>query len=111
MACYPPNDIPKETDPKKIEINKLFVDKDNKIEDLIKRNKYLEAGLCAIITELEKRDIANEIITKASKNGIIDLMNFWSCHFDNDKTRLSVELFKYSEHEKAIIKQILNGNR
>ena len=111
MACYSPDGTSEETDPERIKINKIFADKNNKIEDLIKRNKYLEAGLCAIITELEKRNIANEIINKASKNGIIDLINFWNCHFDNDKTRLSVELFKYSEHEKAIIKQILNENR
>ena len=111
MACYSFKGFPEETNPEQIKINKLFVDKDNKINDLIERNKYLEAALCAIITELEKRNIANEIITEASKNGIIDLMNFWSCHFDNDKTRLAVELFKYSEHEKAIIKQILNENR
>lgn len=111
MACYSFKDFPEETNLEQIKINKLFVDKDHKINDLIERNKYLEAALCAIITELEKRNIANEIITEASKNGIIDLMNFWSCHFDNDKTRLAVELFKYSEHEKAIIKQILNENR
>ena len=111
MACYSPNGSSEETNPEQIKINKLFVDKDNKINDLIDRNKYLEAGLCAIITELEKRNIANEIITEASKNGIIDLMNFWSHHSDNDKTRLAVELFKYSEHEKTIIKQILNENR
>lgn len=111
MACYSPEGIPKETDPEQIKINKIFVDKDNRINDLIKKNKYLEAGLCAIITELEKRDIANEIITQASKNGIIDVMGFWSCHSHNDKTRLAVELFKYSEHEKDIIKQILNENR
>lgn len=111
MACYPPNGIPEETNPEIIKINKIFADKNNKIEDLINRNKYLEAALCAIITELEKRNIANEIITQASKNGIIDVMGFWSCHSHNDKTRLAVELFKYSEHEKDIIKQILNENR
>lgn len=38
-------------------------------------------------------------------------MGFWCCHSHNDKTRLAVELFKYSEHEKDIIKQILNENR
>ena len=48
MACYPPNGIPEETDPKRIKINKLFVDKDNKIEDLI------EVLLDELLTIIEK---------------------------------------------------------
>ena len=113
MACYNNYiDYSKvQNTPEQLKRDAFIVGQNNKIEDLLKRNEYLEAGLCAIITELEKRNIANEIITQASKNGIIDLMNFWSCHSDNDKTRLAVELFKYSDHEKDIIKQILNENR
>ena len=37
MACYSPEGIPKENDPEQIKINKIFVDKDNRINDLKKK--------------------------------------------------------------------------
>lgn len=60
----------------------IYQDRDNpedkrKIDELIYQNRKLEAGLCAIITELEKRKIADEIISQASKSGLINLMDFW----------------------------------
>lgn len=75
---------------------------------LLQKNQYLEASLCAIITELEKRGIANEIISQASTNGLIDLMSFWKTHSKQDETRLAIELDKFSEHEQQILKRLLN---
>jgi len=66
-----------------------------------------EAALCAIISELEKRDIADDIITQGSKSGLIDLVGFWKRHSLQDKTRLSVALHQYSEHEQAEMLVIL----
>jgi len=77
----------------------------SQLEDKIKR---LEAGLCAIISELEKKGIANEIISQASKSGLVDLMAFWSAHSKEDETRLAKELHKFSEHEQEILKTLLN---
>lgn len=68
----------------------------------------LEGGLCAIITELEIRNIASEVISQASKSGLIDLMSFWEEHKKDDKTRLAKELHKFSEHEQAVLKELLN---
>lgn len=73
--------------------------------------KRLEAGLCAIITELEKRGIANEVISQASKSGLIDLMSFWEQHKKEDEVRLANELHKFSEHEQEILRKLLNENR
>ena len=78
-----------------------------KIESLNKNNRLLQAGLCAIITELEKKGIANEIISQASKSGLIDLMAFWESHSKEDETRLAKELHKFSEHEQSILKKLL----
>lgn len=72
------------------------------------RNNKLEAGLCAIITELEKKGIANEVISQASKSGLIDLMGFWEQHSKEDETRLAKELHKFSEHEQDVLKKLLN---
>jgi hypothetical protein len=104
MPCYDPRDN---------EPRIVYQDRDNpedkrKIVKLIDQNRRLEAGLCAIITELEKRDIANEIIPQASKSGLVNLMDFWMNHSKEDETRLSNELHKFSEHEQTILKKLLN---
>ena len=80
------------------------------IHQLQKRNSWLEAGLCAIITELEKKNIANEVISQASKSGLIDLMSFWHAHKNEDVTRLAKELHKFSEHEQDVLRRLLNNS-
>ena len=84
-------------------------------EDLKKqkdRNNKLEASLCALITELEKRDIANEVIAQASRSGLIDLMSFWKEHKQEDETKLANKLHTmFSEHEQELIKKILNKKK
>lgn len=71
-------------------------------------NKFLEAGLCALITELENRGIADEIISDASKKGVINLMGFWAKHTKEDYVRLSNELQKFSQHEQDVLRKLLN---
>lgn len=80
-----------------------------KIRNLNDQVQKLEAGLCAIITELEKNGIADRVITQASKSGLIDLVDFWVNHSKEDDTRLSKELHKFSEHEQAVLKRLLNA--
>lgn len=80
------------------------------ISRLRDRINWLEAGLCAIITELEKKNIANEVISQASKSGLTDLMSFWHQHKNEDVTRLAKELHKFSEHEQVILRRLLNNN-
>jgi hypothetical protein len=92
----------------------IYEDRDNpedkrKIAELIDQNKKLEGGLCALITELEKKGIADEIITQASKSGLINLTDFWLHHSKEDETRLSIELHKFSEHEQEVLKRLLNA--
>ena len=81
----------------------------NKIDDLNSKIKLLEAGLCALITELEKEGIASKVIIQASKSGLIDLVSFWDIHSKEDEVRLIRELHKFSEHEQSILKRILNS--
>jgi hypothetical protein len=75
---------------------------------LKKENNFLEAALCAILTELENRKAYNPVINAASKNGMIDIDSFWEKHKNKDEQRLSNELSKFSEHEKEILKRLLN---
>ena len=82
---------------------------ENKIIKLHDQVKQLEAGLCALITELEKEGIADRVIAQASKSGLIDLVGFWDNHSKEDETKLSKELHKFSEHEQVILKRLLNA--
>ena len=104
MPCY---------DPRGNEPRIIYQDRDNpedkkKIHELKHMNKALEAGLCALITELEKRNIANEVISQASKSGLINLMDFWAIHSKEDETRLAQKLHEFSEHEQEVLKKLLN---
>lgn len=92
----------------------VFVDRDNPehlkhIAELTQSNKWYEASLCALITELERKGIANEIMSQASKSGLINLMDFWKEHSKEDETRLAYELHKFSEQEQVILKKLLNN--
>ena len=79
-----------------------------KIKD---HNEYLEAILCAVFTELEKREICEEIIDDATENGEVSMFGFWEQHKQKDKDRLQKELDKFSQHEKQILKEIINYER
>ena len=74
---------------------------------LKRENNYLEAALCAILTELENRKLLQSIGDAASKNGMIDIYRFWDEHQSKDEERLKTELDKFSEHEKKILKKLL----
>lgn len=78
-----------------------------KISNLTDQVARLEAGLCAIITELEKKGIANEVISQASKSGLINLMDFWDKHSKEDEARIAKKLHQFSEHEQEVIKKLL----
>ena len=74
------------------------------------RIKWFEAALCALITELEAKGIANEVIAQASKSGLIGIMAFWEDHSRSDEVRLAARLHEFSEHEQSVLKRLLNAN-
>ena len=69
----------------------------------------LQSGLCAVINELEKRGITHEVLLSASKNGQINLLQFWEDHLKSDEARIAVMLHsQFSDDEKKIIKKLLS---
>jgi hypothetical protein len=91
--------------------NRVLLKNVDKLEKEKDRNDKLEASLCALITELEKRDIANDVISQASRSGLIDLMGFWKEHKQEDEIKLANKLHTmFSEHEQEVIKKLLNQN-
>jgi hypothetical protein len=88
------------------------ISKDNlldkiEVKKLKERNEFLEACLCAILTEIEKNGIGKEIINYATENGEVSIIAFWQEHKQKDEERLQKELRKFSQHEKEIIKKLL----
>ena len=83
--------------------NRIAVEKANK------HIQYLEACLCALLTEMFARneDEAESIILSASENGQVDIPGFWVEHRERDRNRLLRDLDKYSEQEKALILKLL----
>ena len=65
------------------------------LAELKKENNFLEAALCAVLTELEKTNLYKSVVNEASKNGIIGIDSFWSKHQMKDEKRLLAELDKF----------------
>jgi len=93
-------------------INFKNITKDNlmdkiELKNFKERNQFLEACLCAILTELEKQGIDQKIIDIASANGVVNILSFWEIHKQKDIDRLQKELDKFSAQEQQILKNIL----
>jgi len=78
------------------------------MKELKTQNDWLGSAICALTSELERRGIADDVIAKASRSGLINIMGFWSAHKNDDVTRLSREIHKYSKDKQAVMKKILN---
>ncbi len=76
-------------------------------EDCKKNMEWSDAALCALISALERRGIAAEVIADASRCGLIDIMGHWNRHHTTDETRLADKLHKFSKDEQAILKRLL----
>lgn len=79
------------------------------LTELKKENNFLEAALCAVLSELENTNLYNKIVPEANQNGMIDIDAFWIIHRYKDEERLKCELDKFSEHEKEILKKLLTN--
>lgn len=81
------------------------VNKQNRL--LTDNNKWLEAAICAIFNELDRRDVLGSVIAESSRNGLIGLMEFWSQHKQSDESRIAKALHAFSKDEQAVIKKLL----
>ena len=86
-------------------------DDKKEIHKLTKQNDWLEAALCAILNELEERGIAAAVAADSSRNGLVDIMGFWSFHRESDESRLASKLHEYSKDEQRILKKLLEAEQ
>jgi len=93
--------------------NKIYVESDHSkaigsyLDKVLADNARLEASICAIVSELEADGIADDILSRATAKGDIDLSKFWTKHKNKDVSRMQAALRKFSDHEIEIIKRIL----
>ena len=76
--------------------------------ELVKTNNYLMGIICAILTELDKDGLTKNIISRAEKNGKINIQEVWNIHKKEDKERLIKMITPLSEHELDVLKELLN---
>lgn len=103
MPCYQP----KKKDLLRSEIDSLKKEIDNVSSDKIRQ---LEAQLCALINELDRRGIAQEIIQEAKKNGGISLDEFWDIHLKEDEIRIAGIIRGLSRDEQELLKKLLDDS-
>jgi len=75
--------------------------------------RIMEASMCAVLSEYEKMYGTQKLklfISTASVNAKCDLGRFWDLHREQDEERLKQELAKFSEHERLLMKNILNNS-
>lgn len=113
MPCYePPREEVGSVRTMDLEQVAKILDKANDISvmngEIIAKNSFLEASVCAISNELERRGILEEVFQEASRKGKIDLMPLLIDHKNDDLSRLTSDIHKrYSVDEIEMIKQIL----
>lgn len=77
-----------------------------------RKNRYLEACLCALINEMIREvgsQKTDEILMNAGERGQIDIFDFWEEHRAKDISRLENDLKRYSDHEMALLLELLSG--
>jgi hypothetical protein len=109
MPCYQNRDDISFNHNQQINVEPIRGTNESVYQKLLREKDHLEACLCAIITELEKKKIANEIITKASRNGLLDIMEFWLEHSKKDKTKIANVFHSFSKHEQSLIRKLITN--
>ena len=100
MPCYQPREIHKTIYESGISPKQF-----NKLEE---ENDWLKGAICALMNELSGRGILASVIAESSRNGLIDLIEFWDNHEKSDQSRIAKILHLYSKDDQAIMKRLLN---
>ena len=113
MPCYQnrgwsENDyfIPRNS--QKDDINYSDIEKQLEERKMKTINKQYTAMLCALFNDLKNRNILEDVLDTASKDGKIDFKLFIEEHEKEDIERLKEELLKFSKHERQTLIKILN---
>jgi len=108
MPCYDS----RSSEPRVVYVDKLQSEVDGLNKALDKYKNYsaqVDAAMCAILNELEQRNVVESVIASASRHGLIDIVSWWKSHKKDDKSRLNESLHKYSVDEQRVLFNLLKG--
>ncbi len=80
-----------------------------KLEEYKDYSMKIDAALCAVLNELEQRNLIASVIANASRHGLIDIVGWWESHKKDDKSRLAKLLYEYSIDEQRVLFDLLKG--
>lgn len=80
-----------------------------KLEEYKDYSMKIDAALCAVLNELEQRNLIESVIVNASRHGLIDIVGWWESHKKDDKARLTKSLHKHSIDEQRVLFELLKG--
>ena len=103
MPCYQPDN----------EIRTVYengVDP-NLVESEKRRNDLLNGMFCAVMSELDRRGIAEEVAAEASRNGLVDVIGYWQYHKEDDRSRIASKLHSFSKDEQRILLDLLKRSK
>jgi hypothetical protein len=102
MPCYDPRDSERV-----ITEYKTGISPDDLQTQVDRGNMYMGA-FCAVMNELQRKSIAEEVLASASRSGKIDLFLLWKQHVDYDVNRLAKDIHeRYSKDEQLVIRELL----
>ncbi len=106
MPCY---DTQGQGSTKIVYINGIAPEqRDRAIEYSLK----MEAMVCALMNELDRRGIGESVVAEASRNGLIDIMGLWDQHKKTDISKIANDIHhRYSKDEQEIIRKLLTPNK
>ncbi len=64
--------------------------------------KNLEACLCAVLRELNRRNLLTDILESSSIKGKVDVQSWWEEHRKADINRISKVIADFSEDDKEL---------
>jgi hypothetical protein len=90
-----------------------YIRSEEDIKQVAKTNEeicHLQAIICALLSELNRRGIAEEVCIKASESGRVNVMDFCIRHHVTDKNRVARELHnRFSVDEYPILRELLDN--
>ena len=106
MPCYDS----RSNESRVVYVDKLQPEVDGLNKALSEHKNYsmqIDAAMCAILNELEQRNIIEGVIVQASRHGLIDIVGWWETHKQDDKSRLTKSLHNYSVDEQRVLFNLL----
>lgn len=84
---------------------------ESQLKDLMKGMQWMQSGMLALLREVDKLPNAHEIVQNATKNGGINITQFWSEHSERQEAKVAAVLNNYTDQEKELMLKLLTPKK